>query len=610
MAEKFFPFNSVSGDREYDAEDFAAYFADILSSGVSANGDNLGVTPAGGLNLSVGPGRALIKGHQYRNTATITLSVSAGAANPRIDRVVARLDVAARRPFIAVVPGTPSNTPTPPALTRNDDYYEIGLASINVAASAISISAANITDTRTDSNVCGVVRCLVEKLDVSAFMQNSQTAFNEWFAGVQDILDADTAGNLLNLINTHKADGNVHISTYTHTKSGTVHTLSGSGNNISFKATAAISTGDTWKVNSTTVTATLQNGDALPADLFKSGYWVTGVRLDGTKLNFRAGASTVPSIFGNGSDGDAVISGTVTLPVPVPHQSIVEKQYKTLTINAGAILKCASHNAGLIIRVQENCIIHGTIDQSGLAPKTNTGNNYAYPSQLVSGNGGDGGGGGYVATSDVPASGGIGMLKRAYGGGYGAGGGGMSVNKTTGMGGMGGSSTNITIDISSIFVAGIGGTSTGAPGSAGSYGGGGGAASGGGYGNGSDGGSGGGGNVVTTTGFAGGGAGNYGGGVILLYVGGNLTIDGAIKCNGGNGGSVTGPNGLGGGGGGGGGGAIYMLYQGVYTNTGLLQVNGGAGGTVNPTNSISDRYKGAAGSAGGVGSITAIKYTI
>ncbi|MDU6307270.1 MAG: hypothetical protein E6579_11470 [Clostridium sp.] len=218
MAEKFFPFNSVSGDREYDAEDFAAYFADILSSGVSANGDNLGVTPAGGLNLSVGPGRALIKGHQYRNTATITLTVSAGAANPRIDRVVARLDVAARRPFITVVPGTPSNTPTPPALTRNDDYYEIGLANIDVAASAISLSAANITDTRTDSSVCGVVRCLVEKLDVSAFMQNSQMAFNEWFAGVQGILDADTAGNLLNLINTHKSDTTAHITAAERTK--------------------------------------------------------------------------------------------------------------------------------------------------------------------------------------------------------------------------------------------------------------------------------------------------------------------------------------------------------------------------------------------------------
>lgn len=211
MAEKYFPFNSVMGDREYFAEDFAAYFADILSSGISANGNNLGVTSAGGLNLSVSPGIALIQGCQYQNTATITLAVSAGAANPRIDRIVARLDVAARKILLAVVPGTPSTSPIPPAVTRNDDYYEIGLANVAVAASAISLSAANITDTRADSSVCGVVRCLVEKLDVSAFMQNSQTAFNEWFTGVQGILDADTAGNLLNIINSHKSDTTAHI---------------------------------------------------------------------------------------------------------------------------------------------------------------------------------------------------------------------------------------------------------------------------------------------------------------------------------------------------------------------------------------------------------------
>lgn len=218
MAEKYFPFNSVMGDREYLAEDFAAYFADILSSGISANGNNLGVTSAGGLNLSVSSGIALIQGRQYQNTATITLTLSPGAATPRIDRVVARLDVAARKILLAVVSGTPSSTPTPPALTRNNDYYEIGLANIAVAASAISISAANITDTRADGSVCGVVRCLVEKLDVSAFMQNSQTAFNEWFSSVKDVLDESTAGNLLNLINAHTGNAGIHVTVAEKTK--------------------------------------------------------------------------------------------------------------------------------------------------------------------------------------------------------------------------------------------------------------------------------------------------------------------------------------------------------------------------------------------------------
>ncbi len=220
------------------------------------------------------------------------------------------------------------------------------------------------------------------------------------------------------------------ISTATHTRTGTVNNLSipDGAKNLTFLAMGTIADGDTWTINGQPVTAKLQNGEALPGELFKAGCWVTGVRLsdDGTQLFFRAGASTVPSIFGNGSDGDAVIDGTVTLPVPVPHQSIIEKHYKSLYINAGAILRAAAHNAGLIIRVKGDCIIHGTIDQSGLAPKTNSQNTYPYPAQLVCGDGGAGGNGGRAGsgTGNTGGYGGAGMLKRPYGGGYGGGGGG------------------------------------------------------------------------------------------------------------------------------------------------------------------------------------------
>lgn len=171
----------------------------------------------------------------------------------------------------------------------------------------------------------------------------------------------------------HTSDTAAHISTALHTRTGTTNNLDipDGAKNLTFLATADLADGDTWTINGNSVTAVLQNGEALPGELFKSGCWVTGVRLsdDGTQLFFRAGASTVPSIFGNGSDGDAVISGTVTLPVPVPHQSIIEKHYKSLYINAGAILRAAAFNAGLIIRVKGDCTIHGTIDQSGLAPR-------------------------------------------------------------------------------------------------------------------------------------------------------------------------------------------------------------------------------------------------
>lgn len=397
------------------------------------------------------------------------------------------------------------------------------------------------------------------------------------------------------------------IITAVHTKTGTTHNLEiePGAKNLTFLATADLVDGDSWTVNSQPVTAVLQNGEPLPGELFKSGCWVTGVYWDGTRLGFRSGAATVPSIFGNGSDGDAVISGTVTLPVPVPHQSIVEMQYKSLYINAGAILRAAAHNAGLIIRVKGDCTIHGTIDQSGLAPKTNPNNNYPYPAQLVCGDGGNGGSGKAGSNGKNGGIGGTGMLKRPYGGGYGggAGSGGGQGSYLSGNGGTGGSSTGITTSTADIFKGGLGATAASQNGTDGILGGGAGGGKGGGStgGNGGDGGTGGGSNgnsgttVNNSSGGAGGGAGNYGGGVVLLYIGGRLEIDGAIKCNGLNGGAggktSLSPYGDGGDGGGGGGGAIYILHRGTYTSTGLLQVNGGTGGN-----------------AGGIGSITVIQY--
>lgn len=215
MAEKYFPFNSVSGDREYYAEDFAAYFGDIISSGVSANGDNLGVTAAGGLALSVGTGRAWIKGHIYENTTTKTLTISAGGSLPRIDRVVTRLMVAERKIETIVVEGTPNASPEPPELMRTSDYWDICLAEVYVAASAIEVSQTDITDTRTDNDVCGVVRCAVDNLDVGAFMKASEAAFDAWLAHLKNMLDDNQAGNLQNQIDAirNDLDGGVYSTT-------------------------------------------------------------------------------------------------------------------------------------------------------------------------------------------------------------------------------------------------------------------------------------------------------------------------------------------------------------------------------------------------------------
>ena len=90
------------------------------------------------------------------------------------------------------------------------------------------------------------------------------------------------------------------------------------------------------------------------------------------------GGGKLPDIFGDGSDGDLVIKAgeTVTLEGPVPHQSVIEKNYTSITIEAGGTLTTADYNAGLVLRCQGDCTIHGTIDQSGKAPKTNPDSTY------------------------------------------------------------------------------------------------------------------------------------------------------------------------------------------------------------------------------------------
>ncbi|MEG2088194.1 MAG: hypothetical protein RR022_08325, partial [Angelakisella sp.] len=104
----------------------------------------------------------------------------------------------------------------------------------------------------------------------------------------------------------------------------------------------------------------------------------------------------LPDLFGTGADGDLYIAAgqTVTLPVATPHQSVVEKHYNNITIEAGGVLTTSAPNAGLVLRCQGNCTIRGTISQAAKAPLTNPNNTYRYPAELSCGAGGNGGAGG------------------------------------------------------------------------------------------------------------------------------------------------------------------------------------------------------------------------
>ena len=156
-------FNSASGDRLYDAADFAGYFGKLVSNGIFYTaGSNLQVTPGSGMSLSVAAGSAWIKGYAYENTDALQLNLStADGVKPRLDRVVLRLSASERSVYLAVLTGTPSDSPAAPALTRTNDTYELGLAEVLIPKGAVSIVSQNITDTRMNQALCGLVNSLV-----------------------------------------------------------------------------------------------------------------------------------------------------------------------------------------------------------------------------------------------------------------------------------------------------------------------------------------------------------------------------------------------------------------------------------------------------------------
>ena len=156
-------FNSADGDRIYDAVDFAAYFGSLVTNGIFYKAaTNLQVSPGSGLGISVAAGSAWINGYRYENTGALSLPLTtANGSNPRIDRVVVRLNMISRSIHLAVVDGSPAATPSAPALIRTSDVYELGIADVLIPAAATSVAANNITDIRLNTSLCGLVNSLV-----------------------------------------------------------------------------------------------------------------------------------------------------------------------------------------------------------------------------------------------------------------------------------------------------------------------------------------------------------------------------------------------------------------------------------------------------------------
>ena len=156
-------------DRAVDAEFFRSMWRLFFTDGVFANpSTNFQVLANSGMNIKVKPGTCFIKGVTGIEILDTDIVVpKASDISARTDIIVLRVDFTQNRSLSIELK---ENTTT---LRRDSDVWEMQLASIHVKQNAMAINQSDITDTRLDSNVCGVVTSVINQVDTT-------TIFNQY----------------------------------------------------------------------------------------------------------------------------------------------------------------------------------------------------------------------------------------------------------------------------------------------------------------------------------------------------------------------------------------------------------------------------------------------
>lgn len=183
-------------DRAESSEFLAMFISKLISDGVLAlPGDCFQVIAYDGMKVKVRPGFGIIRGRFAYDDKECEITLQNAPANyKRIDRIVLRVNYLQRLCEIVVKTGIPDTTPQPPELVRPSygDYYELCLATISINSNQTLISQANITDTRYDSSVCGVVTQVIDHLDTAVFFAQ----LNAWYKDFINQADKDYSENM------------------------------------------------------------------------------------------------------------------------------------------------------------------------------------------------------------------------------------------------------------------------------------------------------------------------------------------------------------------------------------------------------------------------------
>lgn len=243
-------FNSLNGDRKYNAAQMSAIFDGLIIDGVFASiGTAFAVKAAGGLTVNVGIGKAWFDHTWTVNDSILPMTApEAEVLLDRIDAVVLEVNgmESVRNNTIKFVKGNPSSAPSRPTLTNEGNVHQYPLCYIYRKYGTAVINQADITPmvgTESTPFVTGILQTISldellgkwqDELDrftdarskevddwiaqeesdftawfnkIKADLQQEQTVLDQWIASEQadflawynqmkDQLSGDVAGNL------------------------------------------------------------------------------------------------------------------------------------------------------------------------------------------------------------------------------------------------------------------------------------------------------------------------------------------------------------------------------------------------------------------------------
>lgn len=214
-------YNSINGDRKYNALEMSSIFDGIIVDGVYMSiGDALNVKSSGGMGITVGIGRAWFNHTWTLNDSIMPLTLeSSDVLLNRIDAVVLEInnDSDVRKNTIKILKGTPASNPVKPSLIKSEMVNQYPLAYITIGKGVLSISQSNI-ENAVGTSACPYVTGVLKGMDIDklvaqwgaqwaewlssntdawkAFMSENSSEFESWFQEMKDQLSTDAAGNL------------------------------------------------------------------------------------------------------------------------------------------------------------------------------------------------------------------------------------------------------------------------------------------------------------------------------------------------------------------------------------------------------------------------------